>query len=123
MDKIDYGGNTMKIRRIAIFGFLAVFAICALFQGAVAADNDTFEDSAAFGVSGIGGELISTVFWVAIGLLLIIGSVGIVDLVTDRMKHNWLNLEELAGQPTAMAIIAAGLMVAIAIIIHGATLG
>ena len=122
----------MKIRKIAILGVLVLFVLCALFQGAVADDEnddddddlevttgDWFEDN----IGGIGGQVVSTIFWVIIGLLLVLGSVGVVDTITDRMKHNWLNLEEVAGNPTAMAILAAGLMVAIAIIIHGATLG
>lgn len=125
----------MKKRYVAIFGLLLVFVICAMFQGVCAQENNTVnvdvnmpesdedKDPAAFGVSGILGEIVSTVFWVVIGCILILGVVGVVDVITDRFKHNWLNLEELAGNPTAMAIIAAGLMIAIAIVIHGATLG
>ena len=125
----------MKKRNIALFGILAVFIICTVSQGVFAEDNGTVnvdvnmpettdeDDPAAFGVTGVLGDIISTVFWVIVGCVLILGAVGVVDLITDRFKHNWLNLEELAGNPTAMAIIAAGLMIAIAIVIHGATLG
>ncbi len=112
----------MKKRNIALFGILAVLVICTVSQGVCAEDNGT-DDPAAFGVTGVLGDIISTVFWVIVGCVLILGAVGVVDLITDRFKHNWLNLEELAGNPTAMAIIAAGLMIAIAIVIHGATLG
>jgi len=121
--KIITGGNEMRMRSVAIFGILAIFVTCILFQGVAATSNTTAEDDwFVEKIGGIGGQLVSTIFWVVIGLVLILGAVGIVDMVTDKMKHNWLNLEELAGKPTAMAIIAAGLMIAIAIIIHGATI-
>ena len=105
------------MKRVAIFGILAIFVMCALFQGVAAADNTT----ATSWTDNIGDQIISTIVWVGIGLTLILVFVGLIDVVTDKMKHNWLNLEEVAGNPTAMAIIAAGLMIAIAIIIHGAT--
>ncbi len=114
----------MRINRIAIFGILAIFVTCALFQSVAAQDDDADSDSetSSSWTDNIGNHIISTVVWVVIGLVLILVFVGLIDLVTDKMKHNWLNLEEVAGNPTAMAIIAAGLMIAIAIIIHGAVI-
>ncbi|MDP6156974.1 MAG: hypothetical protein QF682_12690 [Candidatus Thermoplasmatota archaeon] len=99
--------------------------MCALFQGVAAQDDDTTDDTTTDGekwTDNLLDQIISTIVWVAIGLVLILVFVGLIDVVTDRMKHNWLNLEEVAGNPTAMAIIAAGLMIAIAIIIHGAVI-
>ena len=117
----------MRIRKFAIFGLFAIFVICALFQGISAqdADDDADDDDdvkveEVKWYDDIGSQILETVVWAAIGLVLILVAVGLVDVVTDKMKHNWLNLEEVAGNPTAMAIIAAGLMIAIALVIHGA---
>lgn len=113
----------MKIKKCSIIGITMLLIVTGLSGFAIAADDeatvtttegDYFEEN----ISGFPGEIVSTLVWVVIGLLLILGVVGIVDVVTDKMKHNWLNLEELAGNPTAMAIIAAGLMVSVSIIIH-----
>ncbi len=113
----------MNARKLSIIGMvglfliLAVSGVCSAQEVDVeASSGDWFEEK----IDGFGGEVVSTLAWWAIGLVLILLAVGLVDIVTDKMKHNWLNLEELAHQPIAMAIIAAGLMVAIAIIIHGA---
>ncbi len=80
----------------------------------------TVEDPAAFGLDGFAGQFVSTITWVGVGLLLIFIVLYVVDKITDSMEHNWLNLNELAGEPRAMATFAAGLMIAIALIIFAA---
>lgn len=77
----------------------------------------TTEDPAAFGLTGFAGQFVSTLVWVAVGLLLIFIVLFVVDKLTDSMEHNWMNMNDLAGNPTAMAIFAAGLMIAMALII------
>ena len=63
-------------------------------------------------------EVLSSLLWILFGLVMIMVTLGVIDWVTDKMKRNWFNLEELAGHPTAMAIFATGIMIAVAIIIH-----
>ena len=113
--------NNKKLMRVLL---LAVILLCLMTGTAIAqnvsaeSSDDSDEDPAAFGIDGFLGQLISTVVWVAIGLVLILLVIGTIDIITDKMKSNWLNLEELAGNPQAMAIFAGGMMIAIAIIIH-----
>ena len=106
---------------------LFAILICALSANWVIAQNTTEEDDeddevnedyASLGLPGLLGQMVSTLIWVLFGLLVILGTIGIVDIVTDRMKHNWMNLEEFAENPKAMAIFAAGIMISIAIIVH-----
>ncbi len=80
----------MKIRNVAIFGILAIFIMCALFQGVAAQDDDTTDDTTTDGekwTDNLLDQIISTIVWVAIGLVLILVFVGLIDVVTDRMKH------------------------------------
>ena len=67
-------------------------------------------------------EVLSSLLWILFGLVMIMVTLGVIDWITDRMKRNWFNLEELAGHPTAMAIFATGIMIAVAIIIHATIL-
>ena len=83
----------------------------------VTTTTTTVEDPAAFGLPGFAGKFVSTLTWVGVGLLLIVIVLYIVDKVTDKMEHNWMNLNELAGDPKTMAIFAAGLMIAMGLII------
>jgi len=110
----------MRLRNKIMVVSVLIILGCGLLMGLASAEDNstTIEDPAAFGLDGFPGQLVSALVWVAIGIALILITIGIIDVITDKMKHNWLNLEEFANNPTAMAIFAGSIVIGIAIIIH-----
>ena len=111
--------------------FTTALMICMVFfllmvpMTAIAQTNDT-DDPAAFGLedtSRLLAQVVSTIFWVVLGVLLIILFLILIDKITDLSKNNWFDLAALSESANAQAIFAAGLMVAIAVIIHSAISG
>jgi uncharacterized membrane protein YjfL (UPF0719 family) len=61
----------------------------------------------------LGRDLLSTLFWTAVSLLM----AGATLVLVDKLTPHWFDLRSIENNPMAVAIVAAGVIVGLSVII------